>query len=118
MPLKSIRVRLTLWYAAALILGLGLFSSLVWVSLRQRLLSELDQDLAGRAGRFEQYFRGESAEVDDNAQLSDELDEFCQALPPSSYVDLRGSNGFDFHYPDSPAARAADLRMSQRQFSS
>jgi heavy metal sensor kinase len=145
MPLKSIRVRLTLWYAAALILGLGLFSSLVWLSLRQRLLSELDQDLAGRAARFEQYFRGESAEVGDNAQLrdeaqlKDELDEFCQALPPSSYVDLRGSSGFQFHYPESTsprpesaaprpesgsprpestAPRAANLRMSQRSFSS
>ena len=41
------------------ILGLGLFSSMVWLSLRQRLLSELDQDLAGRSARFEQYFRGE-----------------------------------------------------------
>ncbi len=131
MPLRSIRVRLTLWYAAALVLGLGLFSSLVWLSLRQRLLSELDQDLAGRAARFEQYFRGESAEVGDNAQLrdeaqlKDELDEFCQALPPSSYVDLRGSNGFEFQYPksasprpESTGPRAANLRMSQRSFSS
>jgi len=124
MPLKSIRVRLTLWYAAALILGLGLFSSLLWLSLRQSLLSELDQDLAGRAARFEQYFRGESAEIGDNAQLrdeaqlKDELEEFCQALPPSSYVDLRSSNGFEFHYPESAPSRAANLRMSQRTFSS
>jgi heavy metal sensor kinase len=124
MPLNSIRVRLTLWYAAALVLGLGLFSSLVWLSLRQRLLSELDQDLADRAARFEQYFRGESAEIGDGAQfrdeaqLKDELEEFCQALPPSSYVDLRGSRGFEFHYPESTAPRAANLRRSQRPFSS
>ena len=98
---------------------------MVWLSLRHRLLSELDQDLAGRSSRFEQYFRGESAEVEDNEQLRDELEEFCQALPPSSYVDLRGSNGFEFHYPDlvpqrpeSSPPRAADLRMSQRPFSS
>ncbi len=120
---RSIRFRLTLWYAATLILGLGLFSSMVWVSLRQRLISELDRDLAGRSSRFEKYFRGESAELRDSAQLRDELNEFCQALPPASYVDLRAFNsseprGFEFHYPESPAPRASGLRMWQQQFSS
>src|ERR1700721_1251390 len=95
---RSIRFRLTLWYAAALTLGLGVFSGLIWLSLRQRLISELDRDLAGRSGRFEQYFRGESLEVQGD-QLRDELNEFCQALPPASYVDLRGSDGFQFRYP-------------------
>ena len=113
---KSIRVRLTLWYAAALLLLLSLFSGLLWLAMRQRLLSELDQDLAGRAGRFEQYFRGESAEVDDNAQLQDELEEFCQALPPGSSVHLRGSNGFDFRY-DPLLVRESPLRMRQDRFS-
>lgn len=110
----SIRFRLTLWYAAALAVGLGLFGSLIWVSLRQRLLTELDQDLAGRAEQFEQYFRGESAEVQGD-QLRDELNEFCQALPPGSYVDLRGSAGFEFHFPQTP--HEGDLRMRQDGFS-
>ena len=114
---NSIRFRLTLWYAAALVLGLGLFASLVWLSLRQRLLQELDRDLAGRSAQFEQYFRGESAEVANNDQLTDELEEFCQALPPASYVDLRGSTGFEFHFPDSSTPRAAHLRMTQSRFS-
>jgi signal transduction histidine kinase len=114
----SIRLRLTLWYAAALALGLGLFGGLVWFSLRQRLFSEVDQDLAGRAARFEQYFRAESAEVQ-GGQLADELNEFCQALPPASYVRLRGSDGFEFHYPANAAARdAAGLRMLEEPFSS
>lgn len=106
MPGNSIRVRLTLWYAAALVLLLGLFGSLAWLSLRQRLIQELDQDLAGRSARFEQYFRGESAEVSNNDQLRDELDEFCQALPPQSYVDFRGSDGFEFHFPGQVSAAA------------
>ena len=117
MPGNSIRVRLTLWYAAALVLLLGLFGSLAWLSLRQRLIQELDQDLAGRSARFEQYFRGESAEVSNNDQLRDELDEFCQALPPQSYVDFRGSDGFEFHFPGS-GQRGGDLRMQQSRFSS
>lgn len=113
---KSIRFRLTLWYAAALTIGLGLFSSLVWLSLRSRLISELDRDLEGRAAQFEQYFRGESAEVENTDQLRDELDEFCQALPPESYVTLRGSGGFDFRYPQPTSPRGNDLRMLQRTF--
>jgi heavy metal sensor kinase len=112
---KSIRFRLTVWYAVALALALGLFSGLIWLSLRQRLISELDRDLAGRSSRFEQYFRGESMEVQGD-QLRDELDEFCQALPPASYVDLRGSGGFQFHYPDSAPPQAEGLRMLQRPF--
>ncbi len=115
MRTRSIRFRLTVWYAAALTLGLGLFSGLIWLSLRQRLISELDRDLAGRSARFEQYLRGEAREVQGD-QLRDELDEFCQALPPASYVDLRGSRGFQFHYPASAAFRGDALRMLQRQF--
>ena len=112
---RSIRFRLTLWYAAALTLGLGLFSGLIWLSLRQRLIAELDRDLAGRSSRFEQYFRGESLEVQGD-QLRDELDEFCQALPPASSVDLRGSGGFQFHYPAAAPLQSADLRTLQRRF--
>jgi heavy metal sensor kinase len=111
----SIRFRLTLWYAAALTLGLGFFSGLIWLSLRQSLISELDRDLAGRSGRFEQYFRGESLEVQGD-QLRDELDEFCQALPPASYVGLRGSDGFQFHYPAAAATQSGDLRTLERRF--
>ena len=95
---RSLRFRLTVWYAVVLAAGLSLFSGLIWLSLRHRLMQEIDQDLEGRATRFERYFRSESAEVAGD-QLRDELEEFCQALPPSSYVDLRGANGFTFHYP-------------------
>jgi heavy metal sensor kinase len=115
MQTRSIRFRLTLWYAGALTLGLGLFSGLIWLSLRQRLVSELDRDLAGRSARFEQYFRGESLEAQGD-QLRDELDEFCQALPSANYVDLRGSDGFQFRYPSSAPPQADDLRMLQRRF--
>lgn len=115
MRTRSIRFRLTVWYAVALTLGLGLFSGLVWLSLRQRLVSELDRDLEGRAGRFEQYFRGESLEVQDD-QLRDELNEFCQALPPGSTVNLRGSGGFEFHFA-SQIVREGPLRLRKDHFS-
>ena len=59
---KSIRVRLTVWYAAVLTAGLGLFGGLLWLSLRHQLLADLDQDLEGRATRLEAYYRSELAE--------------------------------------------------------
>src|SRR6266852_8258058 len=100
---RSIRFRLTIWYAAVLTAGLALFGGLIWLSLRHRLIGDLDRELGGRAGRFERYFRQESAEITSDSQLRDELDEFCQALPPASYVYISGASGFVFRYPAQPA---------------
>jgi heavy metal sensor kinase len=112
---RSIRFRLTVWYALVLAAGLSLFSALIWLSLRHRLMEEIDQDLEGRASRFERYFASESAQAADD-QLRDELEEFCQALPPSSYVELRGASGFTFHYPVSARKPEANVRTLQRKF--
>src|SRR5580704_5026572 len=95
---RSIRFRLTVWYALILIGALGLFSGLIWFSLRQRLLSEVDRDLSDRATRFENYVTREAAEVAPE-NLKDEMEEFCQALPSADYLQLRGSSGFEFHFP-------------------
>jgi heavy metal sensor kinase len=101
----SIRFRLTAWYAAILTAGLALFGALIWLSLRHRLLDEVDQDLAGRASRFEKYFKDEAANPD-------ELNEFCQALPPASLINVRGSKGFAFRF----ASASANSRMVHRSF--
>ena len=95
MRTRSIRFRLTVWYAVDSRGRVGLFGGLIWLSLRHRLMAEIDRDLAGRASRFERYFASESAEAAGD-ELRDELEEFCQALPPASYIDLRGANGFTF----------------------
>ena len=75
-----------------------MFGGLIWLSLRHRLISEVDRDLGAVASRFEKYFRTETAEAAEG-QLRDELEEFCQALPPSSYIFLPGASGFTFRYP-------------------
>lgn len=110
----SIRFRLTVWYAVVLTAGLALFGILLWVSLRHQLLADIDEELDGRASRFESYFRNESNER--VPHLRAELEEFCQALPPTSYVILRGSNGFNFAYPEHAQTTAASVRMLQRRF--
>jgi heavy metal sensor kinase len=112
--MKSIRFRLTAWYAVILTAGFALFGGLIWLSLRHRLLDEIDKDLDGRASRFEKYFRAESLETS-GRHLRAELDEFCQALPPLSYLDVRAeSGGFAFRYPlEKPSAT---FRILQRRF--
>jgi len=72
---RSLRFRLTVWYALVLAAGLSLFSALIWLSLRQRLMEEIDLDLAARASQFERYFANESSHAAPG-QLHDELEEF------------------------------------------
>src|ERR1700722_9472898 len=112
---KSIRFRLTAWYALALAVALGLFGSLIWLSMRQQLYREIDRALAVRAARFEAYLAREAAEVSSAEQLRDELEEFSQGLPAADVVDLTGSLGFAFHYPpETGPARRRRLRLAER----
>src|SRR5258708_2073506 len=114
MRARSIRFRLTLWYAAVLSVGLGLFGVLIWLSLRHQLIADIDRELEGRVDRFERFFRTESAEG--KVKLAGELEEFCQALPPPSYFRVKGSSGFSFAYPGAGPEAAAKFRTLQRQF--
>jgi signal transduction histidine kinase len=113
---RSIRFRLTIWYAAVLAAALSLFSGLIWFSLRHRLMDEIDQDLSARAGQFERYFGNEASSGAAGDQLRDELEEFSQALPPSSYLEVRGANGFAFRYPSNGRAPNESVRTLRRQF--
>jgi len=119
---RSIRFRLTAWYAAILSVGLGLFGGLVWLSLRNRLVAEIDHDLAASATQFEKYFKAESAEavagqLSRADVLKDELDEFSQGLPQGSYISVNGSTGFTFSYPAKiPKIAEARVRVVRRQF--
>ncbi len=113
---RSLRFRLTVWYTAILAAALGLFSLLLWFSLRQQLLNEVDANLADRAARFQAYVITESAEVPP-AQLKDELEEFCQALPPSDDLEILGDNGFQFRHPQRTDSRSGDTtRTLVRRF--
>ena len=114
MQTRSLRFRLTIWYTAVLTAGLALFGTLLWLTLRHELNSDLERDLDGRAARFESFFRSESAEA--GVHVSEELEEFCQALPPGSYINVRGSRGFTFHYPAGSPAQS-ELRVLDRKFS-
>ena len=113
MQTRSLRFRLTIWYTAVLTAGLALFGTLLWLSLRHELNADLQRDLDGRAARFESFFRSESAES--GVHVNEELEEFCQALPPGSYINVRGSRGFAFRYPAGSPAQSR-FRMLERNF--
>src|SRR5262249_35404549 len=114
---RSIRFQLTAWYAAILTAGLGFFGVLIWVALRQRLIRDIDRDIEGTAPRFERYLKSQSAKAA-GEQLSDELEEFSQALSPGSHIHLFGAGGFTFRYPASAPADAPKFRIHRRQFTS
>jgi heavy metal sensor kinase len=88
----SIRQRLTLWYAAALLAGLGIFALAMWVSLQERLVSGVDARLAQRIQGLETAL-GAEAEIRDRAQLQQELAEFVREIPDGSLVQLRSTAG-------------------------
>ncbi len=108
MNTRSIRFRLTVWYAVALSTGLGILCTLLSLSLSHQLSTELDGELSGRASRLEAYFREEIAKTT-TAQLHDELEEFSMAFGPGSYVEIKGLSGFDFHHPQQEAQQGRVL---------
>lgn len=114
MRTRSLRFRLTIWYTAVLAAGLALFGTLLWLSLRHQLSADLERDLDGRAARFERFFRSESTEP--ARHLSEELEEFCQGLPPASYINLHGSRGFAFRFPAGQSAKPSGFLVRQRRF--
>lgn len=109
---RSIQFRLTVWYACALAVSLALFSGTIFLALRQQLMRSLDSDLNDAAARFQSYFLHQ-AELESGNHLKGELVEFCEALPESSYVELRGSNGFRFDYPERRSASRHQRRIQK-----
>src|SRR4051812_20848726 len=56
--------------------------------MEQRMLRDIRRGLEDEAGRFEAFVQKEAAELPP-AQLTDEIEEFCHALPSSSYLEFR-----------------------------
>ncbi len=84
----SIRFRLTVWYALILSAALCAFSGLIGVMMEQRLLGDIRRGLDDEAVRFETFVQKMAAELP-APDLNDEIEEFCHALPSSSYLEFR-----------------------------
>jgi two-component system, OmpR family, heavy metal sensor histidine kinase CusS len=88
----SIRQRLTAWYAAALLLGLGIFALGMWVSLQERLIAGVDARLSQRMKGLETAL-GPEAKIRDRLQLQQELAEYVGEVSDGSLVQLRETSG-------------------------
>jgi two-component system heavy metal sensor histidine kinase CusS len=106
---RSVRFRLTVWYALILSAALCIFSGLIWVMMTQRLERDIRRGLGDEASRFEAFVQKEASEVP-AVNLYDEIEEFCHALPSSSYLELRPAaearvrTAATFRYPAHPPA--------------
>lgn len=88
----SIRQRLTAWYAAALLLGLGIFALGMWVSLQERLIAGVDARLSQRMKGL-QTALGPEAKIRDRIRLQQELAEYVGEISDGSLVQLRETSG-------------------------
>ena len=88
----SIRLRLTFWYSAVLLLGLALFGVGMWLALEHRLLAGVDGQLAQRVEGLRTVLDVEAGPMDRN-QLREELSEFTRALAEGALIQLRDSQG-------------------------
>ena len=114
---RSIRFRLTVWYALILSAALGVFSVLIWAMMAQRLLLDIRRGLDDEASRFETFVQREVLEIP-AVNLNDEIEEFCHALPSSSYLELRPQGaGAPFRYPATERAPRAHYEVLTRAVS-
>jgi len=88
----SIRLRLTVWYAVALLLGLALFGFVMWLAAEQRLLAGVDTRLAQRLAGLESALKAESR-IKSRAHLQRELAEIINGYPDGSLIQLRDAAG-------------------------
>jgi heavy metal sensor kinase len=97
----SIRLRLTLWYFAVLLLGLALFGAGLWFAIEHQLMAGVDSRLMERAAGLRTVVTIEGV-IRDRRQLRQELSEFAREVPEGALIRLGDSSGsllsseFDF----------------------
>jgi heavy metal sensor kinase len=91
MGMMSIRLRLTFWYSAVLLLGLALFGAGMWLALEHRLIAGVDARLAQRVEGIRTIL-GDTGALD-RKELQEELSEFTRAVPEGAFIQLRDSQG-------------------------
>ena len=94
---RSIRFRLSVWYAVALAVGLAIFAVLTWFAMQRAVFHEIDEALSAESASFETFLRDEVEEG--SRHLKTELREFSAGLPPGSTLSLTADDGFTFSYP-------------------
>jgi two-component system heavy metal sensor histidine kinase CusS len=107
----SIRLRLTIWYAAVLLVALCLFAGGMWFAIHQRLTAGVDQRLAAKVQGMRTLLEIESGM--NTAQLQDELSEFAREMADGTFLLVRDASGQRIvTSPERGAAFLAELEPS------
>ncbi len=106
----SIRLRLTLWYAAVLLAGLCVFAGGMWFAIQQRLTAGVDQRLAAKVQGIRALLEIEGGM--NTAQLKDELSEYARGMPDGTLLLVREPGGQRIlTSPEPGAAFLAELEL-------
>ena len=89
--MRSIRLRLALWYAVALAAGLSVFAAALWTSTWHSLRSDVTRALIQQTHGVEAFLRAQIADV--RVSLPIELDEYASALPEGIDMEVSSMNG-------------------------
>lgn len=109
----SIRLRLTAWYALALLAGLALFGAAMWIALERRLVAGVDAVLEQRVQGLRTVVEVEGAS--DRVLLRQELSEFAREVPDGSLIEVRDPSGALLVRP-AAAARHKETRALNTRF--
>jgi two-component system heavy metal sensor histidine kinase CusS len=99
----SIRLRLSLWYAAVLLAGFVLFSLLLWFAVRQGLVASVDHTLDRRVQGAVELIEETSREGGGIPAIQDELGEYADSVPEGRLIRVTGPNGQRIFPIDTPA---------------
>jgi two-component system heavy metal sensor histidine kinase CusS len=92
MKFGSIRGRLLAWYLVVLSLGMLLFGSIVWFSLRYALVQSVDETLVEQRDGFVNFVQKEAQGTELNAIL-EETREYSSGLPAEQSLIVRTREG-------------------------
>ncbi|MEO8127563.1 MAG: ATP-binding protein [Bryobacteraceae bacterium] len=101
----SVRLNLTLWYAAILLMGMGAFGGAMWLALSHRLMAGVESRLHDRVIGLRTVLELESglleSGLNDAKLLQLELGEFAREVPEGDLMLMRDQAGRSFLTPPS-----------------
>ncbi len=111
----SIRLRLTIWYAAVLLAGLVVFGAVLWLGLKHRLLAEVDAQLDQEIDGMRTVLVVEGSAMT-RQQMQKELAEFAREIRDGAFIQLHDDAGATvLPFPDRPLL-PPDSTSDQPQF--
>ncbi len=108
--MKSVRLRLSAWYALALLACLGLFGLVTWIAVYSSITHGIDQALDRRMEAV-RLFLEYAADSIPPAEWPEELHEFAMGLPEGNFLEVRDANGTVLLPAARPLGKTDDFKI-------